>query len=83
APAQSWPSPFNYAEQGLLYVPQNLPQPNSFEYTDAVIDAALPTIEAAGGRCFFLCTTLRAVNRAAERLRAEFDARGHDFPLFV
>ncbi|WP_154133629.1 ATP-dependent DNA helicase [Herbaspirillum sp. CAH-3] len=83
APAQSWPSPFNYAEQGLLYVPQNLPQPNSFEYTDAVIDAALPTIEAAGGRCFFLCTTLRAVNRAAERLRSEFEARGHDFPLFV
>nr|WP_217507477.1 ATP-dependent DNA helicase [Herbaspirillum robiniae] len=83
APAQSWPSPFNYGEQGLLYVPQNLPQPNSFEYTDAVIDAALPTIEAAGGRCFFLCTTLRAVNRAAERLRAEFEARGLAFPLFV
>ncbi|ONN67406.1 helicase [Herbaspirillum sp. VT-16-41] len=83
APAQSWPSPFNYGEQGLLYVPQNLPQPNSYEYTDAVIDAALPTIEAAGGRCFFLCTTLRAVNRAAERLRAEFEARGHAFPLFV
>ncbi|WDZ98443.1 ATP-dependent DNA helicase [Herbaspirillum sp. WKF16] len=83
APAHSWPSPFNYAEQGLLYVPQNLPQPNSFEYTDAVIDAALPTIEAAGGRCFFLCTTLRAVNRAAERLRAEFEARGLGFPLFV
>ncbi|MFJ3055088.1 ATP-dependent DNA helicase [Herbaspirillum sp. NPDC087042] len=83
APAQSWPSPFNYGEQGILYVPQNLPQPNSFEYTDAVIDAALPTIEAAGGRCFFLCTTLRAVNRAAERLRVEFAARGHAFPLFV
>ncbi len=83
APAQSWPSPFNYGEQGILYVPQNLPQPNSFEYTDAVIDAALPTIEAAGGRCFFLCTTLRAVNRAAERLRTEFAARGHAFPLFV
>ncbi len=83
APAQSWPSPFNYGEQALLYVPQNLPQPNSYDYTDAVIDAALPTIEAAGGRCFFLCTTLRAVNRAAERLRAEFEARGHAFPLFV
>ncbi|MBP0599612.1 ATP-dependent DNA helicase [Herbaspirillum sp. LeCh32-8] len=83
APAQSWPSPFNYGEQGILYVPQNLPQPNSFEYTDAVIDAALPTIEAAGGRCFFLCTTLRAVNRAAERLRVEFEERGLNFPLFV
>jgi len=82
-PAKSWPSPFDYGRQGLLYVPQNLPQPNSPDYTDAVIDAALPVIEAAGGRAFLLCTTIRAVNRAAERLRAEFEARHLDFPLMV
>jgi len=82
-PAQSWPSPFDYGEQGLLYVPQNLPQPNALGYTDAVIDCALPVIEAAGGRTFFLCTTLRAVNRVAERLRDEFAKRALPFPLFV
>lgn len=82
-PAQSWPSPFNYEQQGLLYVPANLPQPNSYEYTDAVIDAALPAIIAAGGRTFLLCTTIRAVNRAAERLREEFSQRGLPFPLMV
>lgn len=81
--AQSWPSPFDYETQGLLYVPQDLPNPNSFEYTDAVIDAALPLIEASGGRAFLLCTTLRAVTRAAERLRSEFEKRGWDFPLMV
>ncbi|QDZ28189.1 ATP-dependent DNA helicase [Noviherbaspirillum sp. UKPF54] len=81
--AQSWPSPFDYGRQGLLYVPENLPQPNSFEYTDAVIDAALPMIEAAGGRTFLLCTTIRAVNRAAERLREEFGKRNLPFPLMV
>jgi len=82
-PAQSWPSPFDYGNQGLLYVPENLPQPNSFDYTDAVIDAALPMIEAAGGRTFLLCTTIRAVNRAAERLREEFERRNLPFPLMV
>ncbi|TFW08975.1 ATP-dependent DNA helicase [Oxalobacteraceae bacterium OM1] len=82
-PARSWPSPFDYVKQGILYVPENLPQPNSFEYTDAVIDAALPIIEASGGRAFLLCTTLRAVTRAAERLRAEFEQRHWDFPLMV
>ncbi|UMR33444.1 ATP-dependent DNA helicase [Massilia sp. MB5] len=81
--ARSWPSPFNYAEQGILYVPKDLPDPNSFGYTDAVLDCALPIIEAAGGRTFLLCTTLRAVKRAAERLRDEFDQRGWNFPLFV
>lgn len=81
--ARNWPSPFNYEEQGFLYVPQGLPDPNSMGYTDAVLDAALPIIEAAGGRTFLLCTTLRAVKRAAERLRDEFDKRGLKFPLFV
>ncbi|MGE5623055.1 MAG: ATP-dependent DNA helicase, partial [Bacillota bacterium] len=81
--AQSWPSPFDYGRQGLLYVPDNLPQPNSLAYTDAVIDAALPMIEAAGGRAFLLCTTIRAVNRAAERLREEFGKRNLPFPLMV
>lgn len=81
--AHTWASPFDYENQGLLYVPTNMPLPSSFEYTDAVIDAALPAIEAAGGRTFLLCTTIRAVNRCAERLRAEFAQRGLAFPLMV
>lgn len=82
-PAHSWPSPFDYDSQGLLYVPTGLPQPNSLDYTDAVIDAALPVIEAAGGGAFLLCTTIRAVNRSAERLREEFERRKLPFPLMV
>jgi ATP-dependent DNA helicase DinG len=82
-PSKSWPSPFNYEQQGILYVPQGLPDPNSMGYTDAVLDLALPVIEAAGGKTFLLCTTLRAVKRAAERLRDEFEKRGLPFPLFV
>jgi ATP-dependent DNA helicase DinG len=82
-PSMTWPSPFNYEEQGLLYVPTGLPDPNSFGYTDAVLDLALPVIEAAGGKTFLLCTTLRAVKRAAERLRDEFEKRGLPYPLFV
>jgi ATP-dependent DNA helicase DinG len=82
-PSRTWPSPFNYEQQGILYVPQGLPDPNSMGYTDAVLDLALPVIEAAGGKTFLLCTTLRAVKRAAERLRDEFEKRGLPFPLFV
>ena len=76
-------SPFDYASQGLLYVPRDLPQPSDPRFTDAVLDAALPMIKAAGGKTFVLCTTLRAVNRAAERLADEFAQRGWDFPLLV
>ena len=82
-PAKTWPSPFNYEEQGLLYVPNGMPLPNSKEYMDAVIDAALPLIEAAGGRTFLLCTTIKAVKHSAERLKEEFAKRDLAFPLFV
>lgn len=82
-PAQSWPSPFDYQQQALLYVPTTMPAPNSPGYTDAVIDAALPVIEAAGGRAFLLCTTLRAVNRAAQRLREEAERKKFPWPLLV
>ncbi len=82
-PAMSWPSPFDYPNQALLYVPAELPSPNSPGYTDAVVEAALPVIEAAGGRAFLLCTTLRAVKRAAELLREAFEARKLPWPLLV
>ena len=78
-----WDSPFNYAEQALLYVPANLPEPNSEGYTEAVVQAALPLIEASKGRAFLLFTSLRAMQRAHEILQAEFDRRGWDYPLLL
>ncbi|WP_414451804.1 ATP-dependent DNA helicase [Burkholderia sp. 22PA0099] len=77
------PSPFDYPQQGLLYVPRDMPQPSSPLFTDAVFDAALPAIEAAGGGVFMLCTTLRAVDRIATKLRETIEARGWNLPLLV
>jgi ATP-dependent DNA helicase DinG len=77
------PSPFDYPSQGLLYVPRNLPQPSSPMFTDAVFDAALPAIEASGGGVFMLCTTLRAVDKIATKLRETIDKRGWNYPLLV
>lgn len=76
-------SPFDYQSQGLLYVPRNLPQPSSPAFTDAVFDAALPAIEASGGGVFMLCTTLRAVDRIAAKLRSVIESRGWNTPLLV
>ncbi|RQS66161.1 ATP-dependent DNA helicase [Burkholderia sp. Bp8963] len=76
-------SPFDYQTQGLLYVPRNLPQPSSPAFTDAVFDAALPAIEASGGGVFMLCTTLRAVDRIAAKLRDVIESRGWNTPLLV
>ena len=78
-----WDSPFDYEKQALLYVPSGLPEPNSEGYTDAVVQAALPMIEASRGRAFLLFTSLRAMQRAHEILLAEFDRRGWSYPLLL
>ena len=78
-----WPSPFDYPNQALLYVPDRLPAPNTFEHTEAVVTAALPLIEAAAGRTFLLFTSLKAMDRAYESLKLHFERLGWEFPLLV
>jgi len=78
-----WESPFDYATQGLLYVPRGLPAPNSVEHTNAVVDAAMPVLKASGGRAFLLFTTLRALNAARERIAALFARERLDYPVLV
>jgi len=78
-----WESPFDYARQALLYVPRDLPEPNSFEHTDAVVAAALPVLRASGGRAFLLFTTLRALARARDTLLAAAARGAFDFPLLA
>jgi len=70
AAARSWPSPFDFARQALLYSPRGLPaDPNDPGYTEAVVEAALPVLEASRGRAFLLFTSHRALRRAHELLR--------------
>ena len=78
-----WESPFDYANQALLYLPRDLPQPNSFEHTDAVVAAALPVLRASRGRAFLLFTTLRALARARTTLQGEIERGNLDFPLLA
>jgi ATP-dependent DNA helicase DinG len=78
-----WESPFDYNRQAMLYAPLGMPEPNSYGYTDAVVDAAFPAVVAAGGGAFFLCTSLRAMRRTHELLKARLEDEGHDMPLLM
>ena len=78
-----WDSPFDFAKQAVLYAPLGMPEPNSFGYTDAVVDAAFPAVVAAGGGAFFLCTSLRAMRRTHELLKARLEDEGRDMPLLL
>jgi ATP-dependent DNA helicase DinG len=78
-----WPSPFDFANQALLYVPQRLPEPNSPGYTRAVVEAALAVIKAARGRTFLLFTSLRAMREGYDWLRQQFERERLHYPLLV
>ena len=71
------PSPFDWQEQALCYLPRGMPEPNLRGYGTALIEAVRPVLQASKGRAFLLFTSHRALREAAEALK---DA---DWPLFV
>ncbi len=71
-------SPFDFARQSRLYLPDNMPQPSAANYTERVIDEALPLVRASQGRAFLLFTSHRALEEAASML-----ADALDYPLLV
>jgi ATP-dependent DNA helicase DinG len=58
------PSPFDYARNARVYVPQALPDPADDAYIEELMAAVWPLVEAARGGAFLLFTSYRALNRA-------------------
>ncbi|WP_246167728.1 ATP-dependent DNA helicase [Propionivibrio limicola] len=83
AESASWESPFDYGQQAVLYVPTGMPDPNTYTYTEAVVKAAFPVVQASGGRAFFLCTSLRAMRRTRELLEEQLERAGLKLPLLM
>ncbi|HLY52702.1 MAG TPA: ATP-dependent DNA helicase, partial [Steroidobacteraceae bacterium] len=75
-------SPFDHERQSLLYLPVSMPQPSAPQFVPAVIDTALPLIDAAGGGAFVLFTSHRALAQGAALLRARW-AESAPYRLFV
>ena len=78
-----WDSPFDFARQAVLYLPQTMPSPYDARFPEHVAEAAWPLVQANGGRAFLLCTTLRAVDRVAARLHQLMERDATPLPLLV
>lgn len=64
------PSPFDYARQAMLYVPRDLPMPNTEQFADAAATRTIELLKITQGRAFLLFTSHRALRDAATRLAA-------------
>jgi ATP-dependent DNA helicase DinG len=74
-------SPFNYNENACLYVPIDMPEPNTEMFNLALIKKALPLILAAKGRAFILSTSIKSMNEITSFLKDEFEKENIEFPI--
>ena len=62
-------SPFDFANQGMLYLPKDLPEPGRDGPSKQVLTELGELIQAAGGRTLALFSSWRGVEAADEHLR--------------
>jgi len=60
----TFPSPFSLDQNGLIYLPPDLPQPSDPSHTDAMLEAVTPLLDFTSGGMFCLFTSHRALNNA-------------------
>ena len=76
----SFPSPFSYARQALLYLAPDLPEPNQDGFATAAAARMGELCEITGGRALLLFTSFKNLRVAEAYLRGSADFR---FPLLV
>ena len=62
-------SPFDYAQQGILYVAKHLPQPGRDGLVPSVLQEIAELVDAANGRTLGLFSSRRAAEAAAAHVR--------------
>lgn len=75
---KSYPSPFDYQKNAMLYVPEGMPEPNDSNFNIYLVNKMLPLIEACHGRTFILSTSLKGVAEISTMLKDEFLKRNLD-----
>jgi ATP-dependent DNA helicase DinG len=74
-------SPFDYADQARIYLPRNMPDPQSAAFAARFIEACAPLLEAGGGRAFLLYTSYRGLADGVAALKVRFPEP--PFPVLV
>jgi ATP-dependent DNA helicase DinG len=66
----TFPSPFPVEQNGLVYLPPDLPQPSEFGHTESVLESVVPLLDMTAGGMFCLFTSHRALNAARKWFRS-------------
>ncbi len=69
-------SPFDYAKAALVCVPEDMPEPSSWAYQEALGQAISDAALAAGGRTMALFTSKASLQATAQTVRGNLQAHG-------
>jgi ATP-dependent DNA helicase DinG len=72
----TFPSPFSLDQNGLIYLPEDLPQPSDPSHTDAMLEAVTPLLDFTSGGMFCLFTSHRALNNAKKWFKSNKSVLG-------
>jgi ATP-dependent DNA helicase DinG len=72
----TFPSPYDILQNGLIYLPPDLPQPSDPGHTDAMLEAVMPLLDLTTGGMFCLFTSHRALNNARKWFKSHKSSLG-------
>ena len=72
------PSSYDYARQAVLYLPRNIPEPRSPQWTAAAVEEIVRLLEITEGRAFVLSTSNYGMRALYDQVAPRID-----FPCFV
>ncbi len=70
------PSPFNYEEQLLLTIPDDIPEPGNLGYSDAISDLITKAAKASNGNALILFTSYTLLETVYKNIYGELEDDG-------
>jgi ATP-dependent DNA helicase DinG len=72
------PSPFDFGEQAVLYVPTGMPEPMAPGFVDHAAEEIVRLLGLSRGRAFVLFTSYANMHKVAERIAGQID-----YPILI
>lgn len=70
------PSPFNYEEQLLLTIPNDIPEPGNVGFADAISDLITKAVKASNGNALILFTSYTLLETVYKNIYGELESEG-------
>jgi len=70
------PSPFNYEEQLLLAIPDDIPEPGNVGYAEAISELIKDAVEASNGNALILFTSYSLLETVYRKIHEELEDQG-------